>query len=529
MKEKTVLKNKQAECKYTYTIFKTCIIQLFNDYKFVLIVSTALSIIAFGTAIFNKFSFHDEAYELTDVGATYISGRWMLGFLRRIVKILFRSITSLPIINVGLTVVFLSLVIWILTKLFSINKKYQVFCLCIILICSPVIAALFAFMFTAPYYIFGLLLSTFSVYLVSKYSKWYVFITAVLLQAMSIGIYQSFIPFALSLLLIVYITEIYKADNNTILLLLRRAGRYVLFCVAFIALYFAITKATIAIFHVELTDYKGINQMGQEPVGVYLSRILGAYYNFINPTYYVKMGLLPVNTKYVYYLLLGLFVTFSCMVIVQTFRKNKWNGLLILIVILLLPLAINFIFVMCESVHTLMLYSCNVLFVSVIVFYNTIVIKRDIIRQVVSICMSAVLLFIGVSFIYLDNSCFLKAELIQDRLFSNYTTLITRIKSVDGYKDDMSVSFVNYEEFSDATLKDTDGVVVNNYIQGEPTVSFIFEPYNYQTQISLLTGFTPDYIDGDEFEDNQLVNQMPSYPDDGSIQVIDNTVVVKFN
>ena len=93
----------------------------------------------------------------------------------------------------------------------------------------------------------------------------------------------------------------------------------------------------------------------------------------------------------------------------------------------------------------------------------------------------------------------------------------------------MQVSFVNYEEFSDETLKDTDGVIVNNYIQGEPTISFIFEPYNYQQQISLLTGFTSDYIDGNTFEDNQIVKQMASYPDDGSIRVIDDTVVVKFN
>lgn len=42
-------------------------------------------------------------------------------------------------------------------------------------------------------------------------------------------------------------------------------------------------------------------------------------------------------------------------------------------------------------------------------------------------------------------------------------------------------------------------------------------------------GFNPVTIDQTEFENSPIVKNMPCYPDDGSIKVINNVVVVKFS
>ena len=51
------------------------------------------------------------------------------------------------------------------------------------------------------------------------------------------------------------------------------------------------------------------------------------------------------------------------------------------------------------------------------------------------------------------------------------------------------------------------------------------EWYEY---ISLWCGFTPVSADSKDFENLPEVQEMPSYPDSGSIRMIDGTLVVKF-
>ena len=47
--------------------------------KTVLCSATFWGLLAHGMVLFNKYSFHDDARYFNDVGATYESGRWMLG------------------------------------------------------------------------------------------------------------------------------------------------------------------------------------------------------------------------------------------------------------------------------------------------------------------------------------------------------------------------------------------------------------------------------------------------------------------
>lgn len=128
--------------------------------------------------------------------------------------------------------------------------------------------------------------------------------------------------------------------------------------------------------------------------------------------------------------------------------------------------------------------------------------------------------------VYFANACYLKAELIQEQTLSEMTVLVTRIKSVEQYKDELPVAFVMTGNI-DSTRTD------NQAFDDFAIVPFdkYIDPYSMERNmvnfLSNWCGFSPQYADAGPFEKMKEVEEMPSYPDDGSIRIIENTVVVK--
>ncbi len=71
-------------------------------------------------------------------------------------------------------------------------KTYGICCFVVgvLLISFPAMTSLFAYMFTAPYYMFAVLLMISAVYMTVKYS--YGFLPAIIMMGFSMGIYQTY-------------------------------------------------------------------------------------------------------------------------------------------------------------------------------------------------------------------------------------------------------------------------------------------------------------------------------------------------
>ena len=52
--------------------------------------------------------------------------------------------------------------------------------------------------------------------------------------------------------------------------------------------------------------------------------------------------------------------------------------------------------------------------------------------------------------------------------------------------------------------------------------------YSWRSFVNIWCRFRLEYISDESFRELEEVQNMPSYHDDGSIRIIDNTVVVKF-
>ena len=66
------------------------------------------------------------------------------------------------------------------------------------------------------------------------------------------------------------------------------------------------------------------------------------------------------------------------------------------------------------------------------------------------------------------------------------------------------------------------------YLPYSKDVNGYVNDYTWIKFMKQWTGYSPTVIDAAAFAEIDEVKQMPSYPDDGSIAIINDTVVVKF-
>lgn len=498
--------------------------------KYLLCVISAIfwGLLAHGMPLFNKYSLYEDPSQLFGVGATYVSGRWMLDIIHRLEVFFLGSSYSFPLLNGMTSIFFISICACIIVRLLDIRRPLLIIATCGILVTSPTMAGLFGYMFTAPHYCFGYLLTCVGVLLICDHRKWYTFFTGLLLIACAIGIYQAAIPLALCLMLLWFIHHVYKRETFPWLHYLLTVVYLLAACLLFVFLYLAINKLYLAIIGASLLNYQGIDTMGSLPLLTYIERAVFAYKVFLLPTKAGNACMYPNGLIYLYWVLLGLCAIITCALLFFGAKERFGKLIQIGLPLTMLPLAVNFIFVMCDpkGVHSLMVYSHVMLPVFLIWALGNLCDHMEKFTKFRFTSLACVILLLCSMYVRIDNICYLKAEFVQAQTVSYYTTMITRIRSTKGYRDGMAVAYVNFNTKHDSSLVSNEGFSEVNIIPYFDTDSMI-NNFAAKSFMENWCGFAPT-IDYSSYEDNADVQQMPCYPDDGSIKVVDGVVVVKF-
>ncbi|MDE6707998.1 MAG: glucosyltransferase domain-containing protein, partial [Oscillospiraceae bacterium] len=369
------------------------------------------------------------------------------------------------------------------------------------------------------------------VYIVNRRINIYYFLIGIALMAFSIGIYQAFIPVMMSLALLCFVAKLVAetSDNPKKLIL---SGAYLTGAViSSVLLYFLINKCLLAYKGLNLSNYKNINTMGKESFSMYLSRIPRAVGYFFAPENIGNFtSMFPFRIRNFYVIILLFISVLSLHVIIKTFRRNIFRGSLLILAVLMLPITCNFIFIMCEFEHvsTIMLYGQSMLFVYLVFLINISEFSKLNITRAVYGFGTALLLFISFSYCRYANICYLEVEYQQQRMINYFTVLIAQIKSAKGYQDEIPVCYINSRSKKDLTFKELSGF---DLFYVSPNYSIKNEGINNYAWIEFMNnwcGFSPETVDEEEFINLPEVIDMPYYPDDGSIKIINDTVVVKF-
>ena len=484
-------------------------------------------VISHGTRIFDYIHLHDGIWGISTAGATTGYGRWALGITNKTIKFFgdgnnYQS----PVLLSFLTIICMAIFVYIVVNLLEINSKVLISILSGLAISFPFFPSLFIFMFTAPFYIFAMALSAFSVYLFARYnSKYYLIVLSCFILAYSIGIYQAVLPVAISFLLIYTIKLIGENKINN-----KFVFKEIIFIILSVAIYIILAKLLSKVTKTGIWGYRGINNFGMDSLENYLKKIAKCYVLFFAPMINKKVQAIFLNGKliYVYYLSFVVLIfmlkkNFYDKVI--EYKNNKlYNVVLLTLCIIAIPFALNFIYFMIsldDDVYVFMLMS---LVYYVVLFIWNVDMLNDLKYKYLYYVIYAILILTLYSFCRFDNASHLANNVRYNRLKSYYTVMISQIKNTPGYKDEMPICYINQEDIKDLTYHDT-GAFKDLVIDG--STSGVNSNYN-ESFLAIYLGFYPKIVPENDFKDRPEVIDMPHYPDYGSIKVIDDVLVVKY-
>ena len=152
-------------------------------------------------------------------------------------------------------------------------------------------------------------------------------------------------------------------------------------------------------------------------------------------------------------------------------------------------------------------------------------------------------LFIGVKYLYLAaillvtvfyvrfaNIYYLNLQLAYEESYSFMETLSTRIQDTEGYDNEYPILF--YGMYDQKVNRNIWELRMVNNMFGTIDVNDVINHY------LIRQGFSRVYL-GNQFNetfDTSVINnhpaeisQMPCYPDDGSIRIIDNVIIIKLS
>ncbi len=503
-------------------------IHLSPSFSAALAGALAFGLMAHGMGLFNKLSWHDDIFSLFMTGNTVSVGRWMLHVFSQAELLIFgNGHFSLPLFNGLISLICIGVSAGLTADYFQIRSRPLAAASGAVMAVFPAVTALFGFMFTIHYYMTALLMMTAGGLLICGEGGWWKKAAGVLLCGCSVGVYQAFLPVLPTLVLMDQIMVLCKREEKAGFYLKRLLIR-ALCAAGAMAVYFAGNRLFLRLEQTELENYLGISQAGSTTLGTYLERAGTAYREFFRPTRDALTDMYPQRLYYVYLLLLALSAALGIGWVIRTWKKNPARACLLAGSFALIPLGCNFVFVMSGEVHSLMVYGQVMAAVLAACLADWTELSLPRFRRAGAAAAGVILAVLSILYVRYDNICYLKAGLQQQEAISWYTTLVTRIESTEGFRDELPVAYINRDNMQDRNLYMLDEMDFIQLAAYDVNTRGYLNNWAWEEFLARWCGFAPETVDPEQVKEWPEVKEMPSYPDEGSIRVIRDVLVVHF-
>lgn len=454
----------------------------------------------------------------------YILGRWFLKYAS-----LFSSQLDLDIVTGTISIVTLAFTVSLTVMLFEIKKISSAVLISGLFVTFPTVTSVFLYRYTADAYMIALALATFAVYLTVRYKNG--FLIGGVLLAFSIGIYQAYLAYAISLLGVYFLVTVLK-DNFEVKELILKAVKFISFLILGTGIYFLLMKLVLYLNNASLSTYQGIDKIGQIDIYSLPSHIKESYLNFygfyFNNTFLVNSSL----TKILYLVVFILIFYFLLRIILKkNLLKKPIKMLIAVALVLFLPLLINIITILVpEGVHMLMLMSFVHTFVLLVILLelNS---KFTFGSQNMILWYLGLITLLSVSYNYylFDNKVYFRIYTQYENTYAFANRLVVRLQENDLLDNPVaiigSINRVNYPS--------TKPNFKNVRVIGLVDIDYIAQSPRH------IVRFVNDYIgvkikQANPEQTEKIVNSpqftnMPLYPAEDSIKVINGITVVKID
>ena len=482
---------------------------------------------------FNLFFSHDSVMvsQQMDWYWQISIGRWFQPFYG-----LLRGNIYNPFLVGILSLLFLSLACYLILVLLNIHSRLGIFCTCGVLATNCMLTyANATYIHSSDIYMLALLFAVAGVY-VYEARKWG-FALSVILFAFSLGLYQSFLQVAILLFMFLIIQDI--LDNKDVVSVIKKGLGYVFTLIASVILYYVAYKVILLQTGLSATNsYNSASGLLElNGLGDIFSLIIGAYKYFFN--YWLHPSVYNEKLISVLTILLFAYTAYALAHIAIKKRVRPSNIVLLVLCYVLLPLGGNMIFVLTKGMeHDLMIFSFFVLIVWAICLqtYKTNMASPSTTTKAVPRCSLDAIIVFGVCGVFILNSIifanqlYLKKDLEFQKTYATLNRVINRIEQIDGYVANQTpVALIGSLEDSSLAKKDPSFSYTG---PGQGSMFAVTYYSTYETFLENVMGYPIQILDqasSDTFKENPVVQEMPTFPDRESCQMVDGTVVVKLS
>ncbi len=505
----------------------------------------------------------DGFYYTNSLGGGLVLGRWVVDLLNKLLDLFGYTIVN-PMLNIVVSLIFLSISAIFLIRILDINNIFIKYIISISLVVSPSIVQIFFYSFTSHIYCLSIFLTILSIYFLTKHNNLFLYS---ILNLVAIGIYQAYIPFFLTLVCLALIKKIINCSIiETVVFTLRAVFGFLLS----VSMSLMINYILNNLFNNSNYIYK-IHGMTNEiipelTVESIISSISISYENIFKIFNYENFFAHNTTSlvKIVYLCLIIITIIFLLLIIYKNFLKdnvlsiinnlkqklNFYNQidfnafiklLFFLIVVIFLPIAINFFVVMTNdnvnNIDDRMAYSFVFFVILPLYLIDLNEFKIFLKKNLMNICivLSLIILYHN---IWIAYGSYYNQYNVLNASKSFAIELATRIQMVDGFNKDCYILFlgnpiqnskdkevdsiyysdVNYDIFSNQDFK-YDNILCDDYI-----FDIVFKKFS-----SLNIKKIDDKYLEQNLKYSKFVKDMSIYPNENSIKIFNNVIIVKFN
>jgi len=476
----------------------------------------------------NKLPNHDDVGWIFHPMRMPWFGRWFLSF-----AVSLGGNFSMPWVNGILSVIYISVTACLVVSLLQIKQTVHCILASALMMTFPTVACTFSYMALSQAYFFSLLLAALAAYAADRFR--FGFLLAAVFITLSLGIYQAYYGVAAGLMVGALIVDLLK-DGAPVKLMIGKGLKFVISLALGLMMYFAVVKLTT--MDGGLSNYQNIDAMGRISPSLLL-RLIGKSYSD-TVSFFCNRG---VHFRYMpsLFLVAGIMVSAFTVLIIKALeiRKDKNKTALLCLLLLLFPLAANFITVMNpEDIHMLMVYGFVILLVMMLSVmeiclsleagFNAVIQGFS---RVAGWLLCLIVMLVVHNYALVSNQGYFRLFFTYEQGYAYSVTLLARIQGIDGYAKGKRVVFVGRPDRAGvwSVPPKRENQALTGMLVDIPSISsykgFLEKYLGYNQGIVWLQNIEQLH----DFNIFEPVADMPVYPDAHSVKVMNDLIVVKFS
>ncbi len=499
-------------------------------------------------ALTNHLYNYDELWHTpTGFGTGTEVGRWALSVTVWLQKLFFDDCFTIPFINGFVTIILYALAACFAVAVLDIDDEFYAGITGALMTTFPALVSRMFYMFTTHYYAIGIAMTAAGIWILVRFGRRERILTKVIRVLVSaalviygMAIYQANFVTAVCLL-VGYLLIVFIRKDPDLKDSISRCVFYVVYLGVCMALFLLGSKLALAVTGKKMETYENLDSMGKLSPQQLAEGLLRCYKTFFKIPFRDVHSMNP-NVIVRAAFLVSILILFYSLLRIWSSGKKLHLKLLITAIMAVLPVAVNLIIVMAISsgtMYSIMVY--EIVYMLVIpmaclsALYNMASSAESDknsggrLMKAADIVTSFSLIATVITYIWFANGNYLAMEYTNMHDNAYFTVLMTQIKSIDGYRDDMPVALIGTPR--EDAFDSRHAMIDKTFdIAGKSTTNI--GAYSYWNIMTRVLGFDPIVRNSDEdekyFYDHPEVAAMPVYPDAGSIKVIDDTIVIKF-